>query len=209
MARFGINPENTYGIGIPDLRKLAREIGVDHALSLQLWESSVHEARILASMIDDPGLVTQTQMDSWVKDFDSWDVCDQCCANLFDRTEFAYQKAAAWSSHHREFIKRAGFALMASLARHDKGAHDEAFAAFFPIIKSQSTDDRNFVKKAINWALRQMGKRSPGLNIKAIETAREIREMDSKSARWIASDAIRELTGRAVQERLRRLGSGR
>ena len=206
-ARFGINPENNYGICIPDLRKLAREIGVDHALALQHWKSAVHEAHIPASMIDVPGLVTQQQMDSWVKDFESWNVCYQCCGNLSERTEFIYQKAVSWKSHQWGFIKRAGLAMMVCLAHHDARAAEEAFAAFVLIIKSQSTDDRNFVKKTINWALRQIGKRSPGLNSIAIETAEEIQEVDLKSAQWIASDAIRELTGKAAQETLRRFSS--
>ncbi len=202
MARFGINPENTYGVSVPNLRKLAKEIRVDHSLAEQLWASGIHEARVLASMVDDPKLTTEEQMDTWVKDFDSWDVCDQCCMNLFDKTEFAYQKAAEWSKREEEFIKRAGFALMATLAVHDKKATDEGFLKFLPMIKRESADRRNFVKKAVNWALRQIGKRNPNLNKLAIKTAEEIQEIDSKSARWIAADAIRELTGEAVQKRL-------
>jgi len=202
MARFGINPENTYGVSIPNLRKIAKETGVDHTLAQQLWASSIHEARILASMIDKPELVAEEQMEEWVKDFDSWDVCDQCCMNLFDKTKFAYRKAVEWSSNDEEFIKRAGFALMACLAVHDKKAVDKQFEGFLPIIKREASDKRNFVKKAVNWALRQIGKRNLALNRKATETAREIQKMDSTSAKWIASDAIRELTSEAVQERL-------
>ncbi len=203
MARFGINPENTYGVSIPNLRKIARETGVDHALAQQLWVSNIHESRILASMIDEPKMVTEEQMEAWVKDFDSWDVCDQCCMNLFEKTEFAYPKAVAWSSNDKEFIKRAGFVLMARLAVSDKKADDKQFEGFFPIIKRESDDKRNFVKKAVNWALRQIGKRNLTLNKKAIETAREIQKMDSTSAKWIASDAIQELTSEAVLERLK------
>ena len=203
MARFGINPENTYGVSMPDLRRIAREIGADHALAQQLWESGIHEARILASLIDRPKMVTEEQMERWVKDFNSWDVCDQCCGNLFGDTEFAYQKAVEWSSREEEFVKRAGFVLMARLAVSDKKADDGRFEGFFSIIKREATDDRNFVKKAVNWALRQIGKRNLSLNSKAIETAREIQGVDSRSARWVASDAIRELTSEAVQERLR------
>ncbi len=203
MARFGINPTNTYGVSIPNLRKIAREAGKNHLLAQQLWSSGIHEARILASMIDNPENVTEEQMENWVKDFDSWDVCDQCCSNLFDKTEFAYQKAVEWSKRDKEFVKRAGFVLMAVLAVHDKKTKDEEFLKFLPIIKRESTDDRNFVKKAINWALRQIGKRNLDLNKKAIETAKEIQRMDSKSSKWIASDAIRELTGEAIQKRLR------
>ena len=202
MARFGINPENTYGVSIPNLRKIAKETGANHALAQQLWASGIHEARLLASFIDEPGMVTEVQMESWVKDFDSWDVCDQCCSNLFDKTKFAHRKADEWSKREEEFIKRAGFVLMAALAVHDKKAEDEDFLKFLPIIKRESTDSRNFVKKAVNWALRQIGKRNLNLNKMAAKTAEEIQQIDSKSARWIASDAIRELTSEAVQKRL-------
>ncbi len=203
MARFGINPENTYGVSIPQLRKMAKEIGVDHDLAQQLWASGIHEARILATMIDRPEMVTEAQMESWVKDFDSWDVCDQCCMNLFEKTGFAYQKAVEWSKREEEFVKRAGFTLMAALAVHDKRAGDEDFLKFLPMIKRESGDARNFVKKAVNWALRQIGKRNLSLNKLAIKTAEEIQQIDAKSARWIAADAIRELTGEAVQRRLK------
>jgi 3-methyladenine DNA glycosylase AlkD len=202
MARFGINPENTFGVSIPNLRKMAKETGRDRALAQQLWASGIHEARILASMVDNPKMVTEEQLERWVKDFDSWDVCDQCCMNLFEKTKFAYQKAVEWSSNDKEFIKRTGFVLMARLAVSDKKADDKQFEPFLPIIKRESTDNRNFVKKAVNWALRQIGKRNLNLNGKAIETAEEIQEIDSKSARWIAADALRELTGQAVLERL-------
>ena len=202
MARFGINPDNTYGVSVPNLRKMAREAGKDHALAQQLWDSGIHEARLIAGMIDLPELVTGEQMESWVKGFDSWDVCDQCCSNLFDKTESAHQKAAEWSKREEEFVRRAGFALMAALAVHDKKAADEDFLKFLPLIKEASTDDRNFVKKAVNWALRQIGKRNLNLNKMAIKTAEEIQQIDARSARWIAADAIRELTGEAVQKRL-------
>jgi 3-methyladenine DNA glycosylase AlkD len=202
MARFGINPENTFGVSVPNLRQIVKETGRDHALAQQLWDSAIHEARILASMIDDSEMVTEEQMERWVKDFDSWDVCDQCCMNLFDKTKFAYQKVVEWSRREEEFVRRAGFTLMATLAVHDKKASDEEFLKFLPIIKWEASDNRNFVKKAVNWALRQIGKRNLNLNGKAIETAKEIQEIDSKSARWIASDALRELTGQAVRERL-------
>ena len=168
MARFGINPQNTLGISVPVLRKMAREIGRDHALAQELWSSGVHEARILAALVDDPRLVTEAQMDAWAADFDSWDVCDQCCANLFDKTEPAYRKAVEWAARDEEFVKRAGFALMAALAWHDKRAPDEAFLAFLPVIQRESVDGRNFVRKAVNWALRTIGKRNAALNIRAI-----------------------------------------
>ena len=204
MARFGINPENTYGVSIPNLRKIAKELGTDHQLAQELWSSGVHEAKILASMIDDPEEVTEVQMERWVKGFDSWDVCDQCCSNLFDKTALAYQKAIEWSAREEEFVKRAGFVLMATLAVHDKKAEDRAFLQFLPVIKRESTDARNFVKKAVNWALRQIGKRNIVLNAKAIETAKEIRELETRSAQWIAADALRELTSEKIQTRLLR-----
>lgn len=203
MARFGINTENAYGISVTTLRKIARTIGRDHSLALELWSSGVHEARILASIIEKPELVTDEQMDSWVGDFDSWDVCDQCCYNLFARTRFAYQKAAQWAEREEEFVKRAGFALMAGLAVHDKKADDGDLARFLPLIANGAIDDRNFVKKAVNWALRQIGKRNTRLNELAVETAREIQKMNSRSARWVAADALRELTSEAVRGRLR------
>jgi 3-methyladenine DNA glycosylase AlkD len=202
MARFGINPENTYGISIPVLRKIARQVGKDHGLAQDLWDSGIHEARILACFVDEAAKVTAAQMDRWVADFDSWDVCDQCCGNLFDRTPFAYQKALEWSDHQEEFIKRAAFALMAYLAVHDKKAPDSRFEAFLPIIVRESDDERNYVKKAVNWALRQIGKRSRHLNALAVETAEEIKRINSKVARWIASDALRELTSDKVQAKI-------
>ena len=203
MARFGISPENIYGISIPNLQKIAGQIGKDHLLAGQLWSSGIHEARILACMTDDPEMVTEEQLEHWVKDFDSWDICDQCCNKLFDKTGFAYQKAVEWSERPEEFVKRAGFVLMTQLAVHDKKAENSRFELFFPIIARESKDARNFVKKAVNWALRQIGKRNPELNRRAIEVAEEIRQKDSKAARWIAGDALRELTGDKVQERLR------
>jgi len=202
MARFGINTGNAYGVSVYALRKIAKETGKDHTLAQRLWASGIHEARILASLIDEPEKVTGAQMENWVKDFDSWDVCDLCCSNLFDQTELAHQKVLEWSEREEEFVKRAGFALMAALSVHDKKAADEDFLKFLPIIKREATDNRNFVKKAVNWALRQIGKRNLNLNEMAIEAAEEIRQIDAKSARWIAADAIRELTGEAVQKKL-------
>ncbi|MFA5107729.1 MAG: DNA alkylation repair protein [Patescibacteria group bacterium] len=192
MARFGINPKNTLGISIPILRKLAKEIGKDHALAEQLWKTKIHEARILAGFIDDPALVTPSQMDRWVEDFDSWDVCDQVCCFLFDKTPYAYQKAIQWSRAREEFVKRAGFALMAGLAWHDKTAADKQFVPLLRCIEQQADDPRNFVKKAINWALRQIGKRSPVLAKKAVPVARKLAASKNPAARWVGSDALRE-----------------
>jgi len=202
MARFGINPANTYGVSVPVLRKMARETGRDHELALALWASGIHEARLLACFIDRPDMVTEAQMEGWVKDFDSWDICDQCCSNLFDRTPVAHEKAVAWCEREEEFVRRAGFVLMAALSVHDKKASDEVFLRFLPLIKEYATDQRNFVKKAVNWALRQIGKRNLKLNGAALKTAEEIKKIDSRSARWIASDAIRELSSDAVQKKL-------
>ncbi|MCX6760958.1 MAG: DNA alkylation repair protein [Candidatus Nealsonbacteria bacterium] len=193
MARFGINPRNTLGVSMPLLRRTAKEIGKDHKLAQGLWISGIHEAKILASLIDDPNLVDSKQMERWVKGFDSWDVCDQTCMNLFDKTPFVYQKASKWAKEKSEFVRRAGFALMATLSVHDKKVKDKEFIKFFPLIKKFSTDERNFVRKANNWALRQIGKRNIFLNKKTIELAEEIQKINSKSAKWIAGDAIREL----------------
>ena len=203
MARFGINPKSTLGISVPILRKMAKKAGTDHDMALKLWATGVHEARILACLVDDPKAVTERQMENWVSEFDSWDVCDQCCGSLFDKTEYAHRKAIEWANRRDEFVKRAGFAMMAVLAWHDKEAKDESFLKFLPIIVKGATDERNFVKKAVNWALRQIGKRNRALNMKAIETSKKIQLIDSKSARWIASDALRELTGAAIQKRLK------
>jgi 3-methyladenine DNA glycosylase AlkD len=204
MAKYGITPERTYGVSIPNLRKIAKETGKDHELAKKLWESNIRETRILACMTDDPEMVSEEQMENGVKDFDYWEICDQCCMNLFEKTKFAYQKSIEWSSRDEEFVKRAGFVLMARLAFSDKKADDERFEKFFPIIKREATDNRNFVKKAVNWALRQIGKRNLNLNSKAIETAKEIQKIDSKSAKWITQDAIKELTSEVIQERLRK-----
>jgi 3-methyladenine DNA glycosylase AlkD len=203
MTQYGINPQNNLGISIYVLRPFAKEIGTNHSLALQLWDSEIHDARLLAVFIEDPKQVTGEQMDRWAQTFDSWDVCDQCCANLFDRTDIAFEKAAEWSSRDEEFIKRAGFSLIAALAWHDKKSPDAEFLKFLPLIKKGTTDERNFVKKSVNWALRQIGKKNVNLNKLAVKTAQEIQKIDSKAARWIAADALRELTGDAVQNRLK------
>jgi 3-methyladenine DNA glycosylase AlkD len=208
MARYGINPSSAYGVSIPNLRKIAAKAGKHHLLAGALWESGIHEARILASMVEDPRKLTEEQMDRWVKDFNSWDLCDQCCNNLFRKWPHAHDKAMAWSAREEEFIRRAGFVLMACLAVHDKQAPDKQFLRYLPEILRASVDRRNFVKKAVNWALRQIGKRNHHLNAAAIEAAEQMRELDSPPAKWIAADAIRELAGDAVQKRLR-AGNGR
>jgi len=209
MARFAVPIDKALGIPTPALRKMAREIGKNHQLAQDLWKSGVHEARTLAAFIDEPHRVTPAQAERWLRDFDSWDVCDCCCGNLFDKMPFAYRKAVEWSRRKEEFAKRAGFSLMAALAVHDKEAGDTKFLKFLPIIKRESTDERNFVKKAVNWALRQIGKRNRELNQAALRTAQEIRKIDSRSARWIAADALRELRSEAVRTRLRTEKSSR
>ena len=205
MAKFGINPQGTLGISIYELRKLAKTIGVQHELALQLWETGLHEARILASYIDDPASVTEAQLERWVADFDSWDVVDQVC-ELIAKTPLAYAKIFEWSTRPEEFVKRTAFALIAELAVRDKQATDEQLAQFFPVIVRAANDERNFVKKAVNWALRNLGKRNLALNAQAIATAREIHALGTRPARWIAADALRELTSEAVQARLRAKG---
>jgi 3-methyladenine DNA glycosylase AlkD len=202
MARFGINPNRAYGVSIPSLRQMAKQIGTNRPLAQRLWSSGIRDARILATMIDNPAEVAAEQMERWVQDFDSWDLCDQCCNNLFYKTDYSYQKAVEWSLRNEEYVKRAGFVLMACLAVHDKKASDKEFLKFLLPIKRQAVDDRNFVKKAVNWALRQIGKRSRNLNREAIKTAMEIQQLSSKSAQWIASDALRELKSEAIQKRL-------
>jgi 3-methyladenine DNA glycosylase AlkD len=193
MARYGINPAGTLGVSIPVIRRLAKKAGRSHELAAQLWESGIHEARILAALVDEPARVTRRQMDTWARDLDSWDVCDQVCSNLFRYTPFAFGKAARWARARPEFVRRAGFSLMAGLAVASKDTSDEQFEAFFPLIAKAAADDRNMVKKAVNWALRQIGKRNARLRQLAIAQAEEIRKIDSKAARWIASDALREL----------------
>ena len=203
MARFGINPENTLGVSVPAIRRMAKNIGRNHELALKLWDSGIHEARLLAGFIDEVDKVSEMQMEKWVKDFDSWDVCDQVCSNLFDKTVFSYKKAMEWTERDEEFVKRAGFVLMAALSVHDKKASDGKFLRLLPIIKRESKDERNFVKKAVNWALRQIGKRNSRLNKAAINMAKEIQKINSKAAKWIAADAIRELTSKSIRSRLK------
>jgi len=204
MAKYGMVAERRLGVSVPDMRKIAKEFGKDHKLALELWKTGIPEARILAAMIDKPDALTEKQMESWVKDINSWDVCDQVCMNLFEKTPLAWKKILDWSERKEEFVKRAAFALIACLAWHDKETGDEEFIKLLPIIKRGSTDERNYVKKAVNWALRNIGKRNPNLNTAAINAAREIQRIDSKAARWIASNAIRELESEAVQRRLRK-----
>lgn len=204
MERFGINVKKAFGVSVPVMRSLAKIIGKNHELALELWGSGYHEARHVASMIDDPKLVSKAQMNKWVRDFNSWDICDGTCSNLFRKTPHAIEKIFEWCEKKDEFVRRAGFSLMCYVAVHHKTRDDEEFLEFFPLIKKYSTDDRNFVKKAVNWALRQIGKRSVYLNEEALKLAKEIQALDSKAAKWIAADAIRELTNPKVLDRIKR-----
>ncbi len=209
MARFGIRAKIVYGVAKPKMDLLARRIGKDHQLALELWATGVQDARILAGMIDLPEEVTAAQMESWVRDFDNWDVCDGTCCHLFVFAAPAWKKALEWSRREEEFVKRAGFALMAYLAYRDKRGTDAQIHRLLPVMEREAFDDRNFVKKAVNWALRNIGKRNIRLNRAAIRTAERIRRQSARSARWIAADALRELKSAAVQARLRRKRSGR
>jgi 3-methyladenine DNA glycosylase AlkD len=204
MARYGMTIEKRLGVSIPEMRKLARELGKDHKLALDLWRTGIAEARIVAGMVGDPDNLTEKQMEEWVKDINSWDVCDQVCMNLFEKSQLAWKKIIGWSEREEEFVKRAAFSLIACLALHDEKASDEKFIELLPVIMQAATDDRNFVKKAVDWALRNIGKRNLTLNRAAINAAKQIQRLDSKAARWIAADAIRELESDPVQSKLRR-----
>ncbi len=193
MGRFGINVAHAYGVKIPVLRALARRLGRDHELAHKLWATGIHEGYLLASMIAEPAKLTRDEMDRWVADFDSWDVCDQCCTNLFRRSPLAHEAARAWAGDAREFVKRAGYSLIAVLAVHDKEAPDARFLAYLALIENGAEDGRNFVKKSVNWALRQIGKRNGALRLAAIEAAERIAAREPAAARWIARDALREL----------------
>ncbi len=203
MARYGMAIEKRLGVSIPTLRKLAKDIGRDHNLAKALWKTEIAEARIVAAMIDDPTQITEAQMEEWVKGINSWDVCDQVYMNLFEKTPLAWSKITDWADRKEELVKRTAFSLIACLALHDKKASDDKFVALFPIIKQAATDERNFVKKAVNWALRNIGKRNLNLNRASIDISKEIQMLDSKAARWIASDTLKELGSDAVQKRLK------
>ena len=202
MARYGIVTKKVYGVSAPNVKQLAKEIGRDHELAEKLWQSGALEARGLACLIDDPRKVTEAQMESWIADVDNWATCDTVTGYLFDKTPFAYEKAFEWAERDEEFVRRAAFALMAWLAVHDKKAADSRFEDFLPVIEKFAYDDRNFVKKAVNWALRQIGKRNLHLSHLAVRTALTLSEMNERSARWIGKDALRELTAEKTLDRL-------
>jgi len=203
MARYGIKVDRALGVSMPEMRALAKSLGKDHGLAMQLWGSGVHEARIMASLLADPKLLTEEQMEGMVNDLDSWDVCDQCCSNLFSRSPLAMRKALEWSGREGEFQKRAGFATMAALAVHGKELLDEDMLLFLEATVRESHDDRNYVRKAVNWALRQIGKRDQNLNALSIEAAERMMAKGDRASRWVASDALRELRSDAVRERLK------
>jgi 3-methyladenine DNA glycosylase AlkD len=202
MRRFGIDVGNALGIGLTDLRKLGRDLPRDHRLAASLWDSGIHEARILAPIVDRPERVSRTQMERWARDFDAWDLCDQVCQNLFWATPFAHQKAVAWSERRAEFVKRAAFALMASAAVKDRDDSSRRFLDYLPIIEREAADERNFVRKAVSWALRQIGKRDPRLHRAALASARRLADRPEGAARWVGRDAIRELEGEAVRRKV-------
>lgn len=204
MAAYGIKTGGkVYGVKIPVLRSMARACGRDRELAERLWADNSRETRILAGMIYPPQDAEPSMLDEWAAGFDNWEVCDQCCMNLFEKTPHAYDKSVEWQGREEEFVRRAGYVMMARLAVSDKAAGDEAFEQFFPLIEAGAADDRNFVRKAVNWALRQIGKRNLSLNRQAVVVAERIRRQGTKSARWIANDALRELKSEAVAERLK------
>jgi 3-methyladenine DNA glycosylase AlkD len=204
LAYFGVNVPKAYGISAPVLHAFARQIGKDQALAEELWSSGVHEARILAPLIGESGKITAAQMERWVRDFNSWDVVDTVCCYLYAHAASAWDKVYEWSNRSAEFEKRAAFSLAAYLSYKDKSAQDARFKRFLLVIEREAHDERNFVRKAVNWALRNIGKRNLQLNAAAIRSAERIRQQDSRAARWIAADALRELKSEAVQIRLRK-----
>lgn len=207
MARFGIRARKVFGVSKPKLDEIAKKIGNNHQLGMELWSTGIHDARILGVLISEAEKVNANQMEHWVRDFDNWDVCDGTCCHLFVFAVPAWKKAFEWTLRKKEFEKRAGFALAAFLAVHDKRAADAIYKKFLKTIEREAWDARNFVRKAVNWALRNIGKRNLRLNQAAIASAERIRSQDTQSARWIAADALRELRSEAVQTRLRRKAS--
>ncbi len=202
MARYGLGGEGRLGVRVPALRQIAKEMGRDQALSLALWQTGIPEAMILAAMVGVPEAVSEAQMEAWVVDFQSWDVCDQVCMNLFEKTPLAWTKIRDWSAREEEYVRRAAYALLACLAWHDKRAPDQAFIELLPVIHAGATDGRNYVKKAVSWALRNIGKRNPALHAQALAAAEELRQLNAPAARWIASDVVRDLGSETAQRRL-------
>jgi 3-methyladenine DNA glycosylase AlkD len=207
MARYGISTLGTLGVSMPAIRSLAKRIGRNHQLGLELWDSGYHEARILAALVADPRRTDRALMESWAQDFDSWDVCDQVCNSLFSKVSQAYEVIPDWTAREEEFVRRAGFVMMAALAVHDKKADDRSFLSFLSLIEERADDDRNYVKKAVNWALRQIGKRGSMLREECIACAERLRSRDAPRSKWIASDALRELRSEAVVRRIAARGA--
>lgn len=193
MEKFALPAERTLGVPLPALRQLAREIGTDHVLARALWEEGFREARILATLVDDPAGVTGEQMEAWAREFNSWEICDQCCQNLFAASPHAWKKAEEWAIREEEFVKRAGFVLIAKLARNRKSAKDDCFFRFFPLIRAEAHDRRNFVKKAVSWALREIGKRNERCREAAVALAKDLIASESLTARWIGRDTLQDL----------------
>ena len=204
MARYGIPSDNASGVSVGDIRDLGKRLGRDHELALALWETGSYEARMLTPFIDEPDRVTSAQMDRWCRDFDSWAICDALCFHLFDKTPHAWQKIVKWSNHRDEFVKRAAFALLASVALHDKTVPDGRFLKSFALIERAAIDERNFVKKAVSWALRGIGKRNVALHSAAVKLARRLADSPHPAARWTARDALRDLATPATLRRMKR-----
>ena len=209
MARYGLAAAHPIGVTVATLNEIQKRIGTDHALSLALWESGWYEARLLAAMIGDPARVTRRQMNSWARSFENWGDCDTACFKLFDRSPLAWEMAIRWSSAEREFVRRGGFALMACLALHDRDAGDDRFLNFLPHIESGADDPRNFVKKAVSWALRGIGARNKALNAAGIAVARRLAASDDPAPRWVGKDALRDLTRPSLKARLARKSAPR
>lgn len=203
MARYGIVGERRLGLSMPAMRHIAGTLGRDHQLALALWDSGIPDAQIVAAMVADPAQLTPRQMDAWSRSLASWDVCDQVCANAFRASPHAWRKVHVWSRRQHAFVRRAAFSLLATLSVHDRSADDRLFLEALALIEAAAGDERNYVRKAVNWALRNIGKRNPALNAAAIAAARRIAQQGTRSARWIAADALRELCGAAVQARMR------
>lgn len=204
MARYGIVAAKVFGVSVAEIKQLGKRLGRDHDLALALWETGWYEARMLAAFVDEPARVTSAQMDRWARDFDNWAVCDHQCFHLFDRTPHAWRKVERWSGRREEFVKRAAFALLASLALHDKGSDDAPFLRFLALVERAAADDRNYVSKGVSWALRAVGRRSPALNAAAVDLARRLAGSSERSARWVGKDALRELASPAVRRQLAR-----
>jgi len=204
MARYGLPSDKAFGVSMSDIQALGKRLGRNHELAAALWDTGWYEARMLTSYVDEPQRVTRAQMDRWCRDFDNWGICDTVCFVLFDKTPFAFEKARQWSASPREFVKRAAFALMASLAGHDKAATDTQFRAFLPLIEKGARDERNFVKKGVSWALRRIGRRSPALHAAALAAAKRLAESKEAACRFVGRDALRELSSTKVSSALKR-----